>query len=45
VAKEEDIKGAAELLKTLLPIILNEKELKVIDEKQMPAQRAGEFEK
>ncbi len=32
-AKEEDIKGAAELLKTLLPIILKETESKVIDEK------------
>jgi len=32
-AREQDIKAAAELLKTLLPIILNEKESKVIGEK------------
>ena len=31
-ASKEDINGASELLKTLLPIIVNEKESKVIDE-------------
>ena len=39
-AREEDIKGAAELLKALLPIILKEKEPKVIDEKLRAAVEA-----
>ena len=39
-ASKEDVKGASELLKTLLPIIVNEKESKVIDEKLRAAVEA-----